>query len=227
MKNEKRVTVFCGHYGSGKTNLAVNYAFYLKNKGYDVVVADLDIINPFFRTKDSEKEFKKAGIELLSSEYANSTLDVPALPADMYRTVQDKSVHAVLDVGGDERGSVALGRFSDAIKKENDYNMIYVVNFYRPLTQNAKEAFDMLKMIERVCGLEFTAIINNSCLGIDTKQEHVLETVCMANELSQMSGLPIMATSVKKDLAEKLSGKIDNIFPIELQEKYFKVTGIK
>ena len=223
----KRITIFCGHYGSGKTNLAVNYAFYLKGKGHTVVVSDLDIINPFFRTKDSEEEFKKAGIELISSEYANSSLDIPTIPAQMQRVFDDKSFYAVLDVGGDERGSVALGRFSPMIKEENDYNMVFVVNFYRPLTRTPEEALSMLKMIEDVTGLEFSSIINNSCLGVHTTEEDVLSTVPLANELSRISGVPLAATSVEKSLAPKLQGKIESLFPLTLQEKYFRVTGIK
>lgn len=225
--NGKRITIFCGHYGSGKTNIAVNYAFYLKDQGKKVLVTDLDIINPFFRTKDSEKEFSERGIELISPEYANSSLDVPTLSAETQRIITDKDYFSVVDVGGDERGSVALGGFAEAIKEENNYEMIYVVNFYRPHTKTAKEAYDMLLMIENVCGLKFTSIINNSCVGVQTTQEDVLSTIETANELSEISGLPITKTSVKKDLAEKLEGKIQNIFPLELQEKYFRVTGIK
>lgn len=225
--NDKRITVFCGHYGSGKTNLSVNYAFKLKREGKAVVVADLDIINPFFRTKDSEKEFNKAGIELISSQYANSSLDIPTIPVEMQKIFTDKSAYAVLDVGGDERGSVALGSFANYIKEENNYNLVYVVNFYRPLTRNPKEAFSMLKMIEGVCGLEFTAIINNSSLGVATTAEDVISTDEMAKELSRISSLPLVATSVEKSLAPALAGKIENIFPLTLQEKYFKVTGIK
>lgn len=225
--NDKRITIFCGHYGSGKTNLAVNYAFYLKNKGSSVVVADLDIINPFFRTKDSEEEFKKVGIELISSEYANSSLDIPTIPAEMHRVFEDESFYAVLDVGGDERGSVALGGFAPMIKAEDNYNMVFVVNFYRPHTRTAKEAFSMLNMIENVTGLKFSAIINNSCLGVHTTEEDVLSTVSLADELSVLSGVPVAFTSAEKSLCEKLQGKIENLFPLTLQEKYFRVTGIK
>jgi hypothetical protein len=227
MLSEKRITIFCGHYGSGKTNLSVNYAFNLKNKGHSVLVADLDIINPFFRTKDSEEEFSKAGIELIASQYANSTLDVPVMPPDMFRIVQDKGSCAVLDVGGDERGSVALGSFVPAIKEENNYEMVYVVNFYRPLTQNAKEAFDVMQTIEETCGLKFTSIVNNSCLGIETTVSDVLSTNEEAEKLSRISSLPLAATSVMEALAEELKTKLKNVFPLKLQQKYFKVTGIK
>ena len=113
------------------------------------------------------------------------------------------------------------------IKEENDYNMVFVVNFYRPHTRNPKEALSMLSMIEDVTGLKFSSIVNNSCVGIDTTAEDVLSTVSMAEELSSLSGLPVSFTSVQKSVYDELKGKIENLFPLTLQEKYFRVTGIK
>ena len=119
----KRVTLFAGHYGSGKTNIAVNYALYLKAQGKDVVIADMDIVNPYFRTKDSTDVLEKAGIELISPKFANSNVDLPALPQEMYKTVQDRSKYSVLDIGGDDRGAYALGRYRPYILEENNYEM--------------------------------------------------------------------------------------------------------
>ena len=112
----KRLTLFAGHYGSGKTNIAVNYAMLLADEGKRVCIADLDIVNPYFRTKDSESELSDKGVTLICSEYANTNVDVPAIPAESYRIVQDKSCYSVIDIGGDDRGAYALGRFADAIK---------------------------------------------------------------------------------------------------------------
>ena len=100
--NNKRVTLFAGHYGSGKTNIAVNYALHLKEKYENVVITDLDIVNPYFRTADSLEELQNAGIKLISSEFANSNVDLPALPQDVYSILDDKSAVAILDIGGDE-----------------------------------------------------------------------------------------------------------------------------
>ena len=157
----KRVTLFAGHYGSGKTNIAVNYALNLRKLGKDVVIADLDIVNPYFRTKDSLDVLSKAGIELISPEYANSNVDLPALPQEMYKTVQDRSRYAVLDVGGDDRGAYALGRYTPYILEENDYEMVFVANFYRPLTPTAREALEIMREIAVAGGIPFTASVNN------------------------------------------------------------------
>ena len=150
---DKRLTIFAGHYGSGKTNLAVNYALALKKKGLAVKIADLDIVNPYFRTKDSEKELKEAGIPLISPAYANSNVDLPALPQELYSLVQRRDFHAVLDVGGDDRGAYALGRYTPYILEENDYRMVFVANFYRPLTQTPEEALEVMGEIEAACGI--------------------------------------------------------------------------
>ena len=128
----KRLTLFAGHYGSGKTNIAVNYALHLAAAGKKVCIADLDIVNPYFRTKDSEKELTEAGIELISPQFANSNVDLPALPAESYRLVQDKSIYGIMDIGGDDRGAYALGRFAPMILEEGNYRMAFVANCYRP-----------------------------------------------------------------------------------------------
>ena len=107
----KRVTLFCGHYGSGKTNLAVNYALSLRGKGLEVSLADLDIVNPYFRSKDSAAELEEAGVRVIALPFANSSVDLLSLPSSAYSLVQDRSRYAVLDIGGDDRGAYALGRF--------------------------------------------------------------------------------------------------------------------
>ena len=215
----KRLTLFAGHYGSGKTNIAVNYAIHLKDEGYPVVIADLDIVNPYFRTKDSEAELKEKGIELLCSPYAGSNLDIPSLPQEMYRAVQDKNTYAVMDIGGDDAGAVALGRFAPFINEEDNFEMIFVVNFFRPLTRTAEEALTIMREVEAVSHLKFTSIMNNSNLGDDTTAEDIISTQAELRKLSEISGLPVLYTSAKKDIAIALEEKIDNIFPLSLQNK--------
>ena len=221
----KRVTLFAGHYGSGKTNIAVNYALYLKEQGKDVVIADMDIVNPYFRTKDSTDVLEAAGIELISPQFANSNVDLPALPQEMYKTVQDRSKFSVLDIGGDDRGAYALGRYTPYILEENDYEMIFVANFYRPLTTTAAEALEVMREIEAAGHLPFTAIVNNSNIGNGTTAEDVLATVNRAEELSKISGLPVIFTTAESKVADQLKSKIDNVLPLKLQNKYFDIKG--
>ena len=215
----KRITLFAGHYGSGKTNIAVNYAFKLRQQGLEVAVADLDIVNPYFRTKDSEKELKEAGIRLICSEFASSNVDLPSLPQDIYSVIDDRSEYAVMDIGGDDRGAYALGRYSESIVRENDYEMYLVINMYRPLTRDAYSTLEVMNEIEKAASMKFTAIINNSNLGEETTSQDVLGSLKYADEVSKLTGLPVAMTAVKKTLYKELYGKVDNLLPLTLQEK--------
>ena len=217
----KRLTLFAGHYGSGKTNIAVNYALQLAQEGKPVCIADLDIVNPYFRTADSAKELAAAGIDLISPKFANSNVDLPALPAEAYRLVEDKRSYAVMDIGGDDRGAYALGRYVPFITKENNYRMIYVANCYRPLTRTAQEALEVMHEIEAACGLKFTDIVNNSHLGNFTDVQTLLDSQDFITQLQTLSGLPLFMTTVRADLCDAVSRHIPNVFPLQLQEKYF------
>ena len=215
----KRLTLFAGHYGSGKTNIAVNYAFKLRREGRDVCIADLDIVNPYFRTKDSEAELSAMGIKLISSKYANTNVDLPALPAESYRLVQDKSIYGIMDIGGDDRGAYALGRYVDSIKAENNYRMAFVVNCYRPLTSTVSDTVEIMREIEAASGLEFNCIVNNSNLGELTTEKTVLDSLDFIERLSLETGLPIWMHTAEKSVAEKLSAI--SVMPMTLQKKIF------
>lgn len=217
----KRVAIFAGHYGSGKTNIAVNYALWLKQQGKDVLIADLDIVNPYFRTKDSLEELQAANIEVISSPFANSNVDVPGLPEAMYRICRDKRYHAVVDVGGDDQGAVALGRYTPELLEENSYDMFFVANAMRPLTRDPKDALEVMREIEAAGGIRFTGIINNANLATETDEEVVMAGERYCKTLSEISGLPHVLTSVDESLYDVLKGKIDNLFPLKLQKKYF------
>ena len=215
----KRITLFAGHYGSGKTNIAVNYALKLKEEYDKVVIADLDIVNPYFRSKDSEKQLEARGIHLISSEYANTNVDVPAMPSEAYSIIDDKTIRAVIDVGGDDRGALAMGRYAPAILGENDYEMLLVINKYRPLTRDCASTLAVMNEIETACGMKFTGIINNSNLGDETTADDVISSAVYADEISQATGLPVRMTTVKENLYDKLKEKVVNCTPIKLYVK--------
>lgn len=217
----KRITLFAGHYGSGKTNIAVNFALQLKKDGKSVKIADLDIVNPYFRTKDSADELAKADIPLISPKYANSNVDLPALPPEIYSLVTRNDSYAVMDIGGDDRGAYALGRYTPYILEENDYEMVFVANFFRPLTRTAEEALEVMREIEIASGIKFTAIINNSNLGNDTTASDVLQTYSEVKKLSNLSSLPVIFTTVEEKIADELNRS--DVFKLKLQKKYFDI----
>lgn len=219
MADYKRIYILAGHYGSGKTNVAVNLALKIKQDGLNVKIADLDIVNPYFRTKDSLKELTDAGIQLISPAFANTNVDLPALPQEAYSLVQQKNFYAVLDVGGDDRGAYALGRYAPYIKEENNYEMCFVFNCYRPLTRTAEEAIEVMKEIEFACKIPFTAIINNSNIGNDTDADTILASLKETEKLSKLTGLPVIYTTVRDDI----NVSVENKLTLKLQEKYFDI----
>jgi MinD superfamily P-loop ATPase len=215
----KRLTLFAGHYGSGKTNIAVNYALRLASEGRAVCIADLDIVNPYFRTKDSERELSSAGIRLISPKFANSNVDLPALPAESYSLVQDKSTYGIMDIGGDDRGAYALGRYADAIKAENNYRMAFVVNCYRPLTSTVEDTVEIMREIENACGIKFTCIVNNSNLGEETVAQTLLDSLDFVERLSEATGLELWMHTAVSEVAKELSNL--PVMPMKLQKKIF------
>ena len=213
--NNKRVTLFCGHYGSGKTNIAVNYAKRLAENGVKTALADIDIVNPYFRSADSKKELNALGVEVVSLPFANTNVDLPSLPSEVYGLVQRRDIHAVMDIGGDDRGAYALGRFAPYILEENDFDMLLVVNFFRPLTRKAEDVIEVIHEIETAAGMRFTGIVNNSNLGDETKASDVEKTAEEAKRLSQMTGLPLVFTSFD----ERINVNCERPFPMTLQKK--------
>ncbi|MCQ2401634.1 MAG: AAA family ATPase [Lachnospiraceae bacterium] len=217
----KRVTLLAGHYGSGKTNIAVNMAINAatENAGKRLAIADLDIVNPYFRTEDSREELEAAGIRLICSGYANTNVDLPSMPDDLYAITDDHDLQVIIDVGGDDRGALALGRLSGALKEENDYDMYMVINCYRPLSRDPESTVEIMREIEWAGRMPFTGLINNSNLGRDTTAEDVLNSIPYAEKISELTGLPVFATSVENSLFEELKEKIPNLMPLKLQKR--------
>ena len=218
----RRVTLFAGHYRSGTTNIALNYARRLKKGGARVAIADLDIVNPYFRTKDSAAQLASEGIELVVSEFANSNVDFPALPKEIYALTSSDSdlAHVVIDVGGDDRGALALGRYVDDIRASG-YEMLAVVNASRPLTRTPEDTVEVLREIEAASALPFTGIVNNTNLGPETRAEHVLESLPYAAAVAGRMGIPVRYTCCAAWLEPALAGKVESLFPLEIQKLYY------
>lgn len=211
MESIKKITVITGHYGCGKTNFSVNYALFLAKAGKKVVVADFDIVNPYFRTADFKELFAKNGIRLISPQFANTNVDIPTINFDLLDIEQDE--YLIVDVGGDDSGAVALGRFSASLKN-NDYDMLYVINKYRYLMQTPADSFAMLKAIENACGLQHTSIVNNSNLGIETTAQTVCDSFDYADSLAKLSNLPLRYTAADESI--NIGSMAENYFPIKV-----------
>ena len=216
--NFSRIIVLTGHYGSGKTGLALNLAVLLKETYDKVIVADLDIVNPYFRTMDSAELLKDKGIRLISSAYANSNLEAFSIPPEIRSAFSQKDARVVFDVGGDDAGAVALGQFYSLFQND-DYEMLFVINRYRYLTQSAEETVAVMHEIEAASSLKFHGIINNSNLGPETTAQTVLNSEQYANKVAALSGLGIKFTSVREDLVPQLEGKLSPVLGVKIYKK--------
>ena len=196
---DNRAIIITGHYGSGKTNIAVNLALEFADAGEKVCIIDLDIVNPYFRTADFDKLFKDKGIYLVAPQYANTNLDIPSLGFDLAALLRQYD-RVVIDVGGDDAGAIALGQYSTVLKNFG-YDMIYVVNSFRYLTSTPEEAIELLRDIELVSSLKATAVVNSSNLGASTTAEDVLGSVEYAKAAADAAGLPLLFTAAKRDIS--------------------------
>lgn len=216
--SDRRLIVIAGHYGSGKTNLAVNYALRLAESGRSVTLADLDIVNPYFRAADAADVLRAAGAELIAPVYANTNLDIPALPPSIQGVFADRTRTAVFDVGGDDAGAVALGQYSRFFAEE-PYEFYYVINGRRLLTETPEDCAALLAEIENASRLRATGIINNTNLGCETTPQLVRDSAGFAAETARLTGLPLICTAAARPVAAELAG--EDIFPLDLYTRTY------
>lgn len=223
MNLNKRLLITAGHYGSGKTNLAVNLALALKAAGEkSVSLCDADIVNPYFRTKDSEDVLERGGVKLIAPQFANTNLDIPSMPPEINSVFDDQRVRAVFDVGGDDSGAVALGQYAAQFDKAG-YEMFLIVNAHRFLTREPEMLLEFVYDMECASHLKFTSIVNNTNIGRETTEEVLLSSLEYIRRTSELLKLPVAFTAIERTLLEKLriSGNIPdiNIFPITVYGK--------
>lgn len=216
MKDDKRIRIITGHYGSGKTEFAVNYTFKLANEGYKAAIVDLDIVNPYFRSRQLEPVFEEMGIRVISSSVRGLSGDLPALSPEIHTVLEDKSFETVIDVGGDKAGATALGRYHDKLD-EDEYDMFFVLNANRPFTADKDSAIRYLRSIEQGSRQKVTALVNNTHLCGDTRIEDIIRGQELCLQVSEELGLPLKYTVVHKKLINQLPDNISGeIFPIDI-----------
>ena len=223
----KRFTVVTGHYGCGKTNLSINLALDLTARYSQVTLVDLDVVNPYFRSSDYTAMLERHGVCVIAPTFAGTTLDTPVLsPAIASAFESDGAV--ILDVGGDDAGATALGRYSKDIAPL-DYDLLYVINRYRSLTTTPEEAAALLAEIEGAAHLKATGVVNNSHLRSETTADTVRDSLEFARETARLLGLPLRFTTVPVALASELSASgaagdggqdsasfIENAYPVQI-----------
>jgi hypothetical protein len=202
--DDKRVRIICGHYGSGKTEFALNYVTALRGlTDKNVAISDMDIVNVYFRSREKKEELAQMGIKLIGSSI-NEYADVPAIPAEMRIPFMDKSYEYVIDLGGNDVGAVVLKKFSEYIDPlQTDVFML--VNVYRPDTCDMAHIIEQKTRIEYTSGLKVTGFVNNSNLVRDTKAENLLYGDKVLREVSQKTGIPIKYTTYVAEVVEDMT----------------------
>lgn len=206
-----RFKIIVGHFGSGKTEVAINITKNLISEAPSkkAAIIDLDTVNPYFRTADAAEFLRQMGVSVILPLFANTNVDIPALPAAINSVFADRDITAVFDVGGDDDGAIALGRYSQYFRQE-PYEMLFVVNAMRPLTKTQSDVIEMMNNIEDASRLKITHLVNNTHLSGETVPDIILQGQSLCEEVSKKTGVPIAFTSAKKDLAGELTSKIKN-----------------
>ncbi|NLZ36468.1 MAG: hypothetical protein GX897_03200 [Clostridiales bacterium] len=203
----KKLLIITGHFGSGKTNIAVNLAKRFAKSGGKITLIDFDTVNPYFRAADNRISLERAGIKTIIPEYANTNIDMPTLPPEIYSVFKDENpgALAIFDVGGDDLGATPLGMFSPQII-ESGYEMLYVVSMYRPLTSSAEDAAMLLSDIESASRLRVTAIVNNSNIGEATEPDTLIRSSEYIKQICSITSLPLAFSATMLE-----SGNFDGI----------------
>lgn len=214
MFDEKRIRIITGHYGSGKTEFAVNYTLGLAATGKKTSIVDLDIVNPYFRSRELEPYFNERGIRVISSSIKGLAGDLPALSPEIFTVLQDKSYEVVLDVGGDKAGATALGRYHEYFDAE-PYDMLFVINANRRQTNSVEGAIRYLKSIEEGSRQKVTALVSNTHMCGETTLEDIIKGLELCEGVSQALGLPLKYVAAEE--------RFFNLLPQDKQEKLFPI----
>ena len=213
-----RVSIITGHYGTGKTELSVNLALALAAEGKRVMLADLDIVNPYFRSRERGPQLEAGGIQVDSSSPGCSEAEAPALPARREGILENRDIRGILDIGGDPVGARVLARFQPKIVQE-DYQLIFVLNANRPEVREAEHAIAYLRSIEAVTGLTCSGIVNNTHLCGETTPAEIRKGAALAEAVSRQTGIPILCHTAEVRFADAVSDLREPVFPITINMK--------
>ena len=200
----KRINIFVGGFGSGKTEISINYSLFCKENHEQVAIVDLDIVNPYFRSREAKEALNQKGVKMISPEAKFAYADVPLISPEIKGLIQNPDYMVILDVGGDDVGSVVLGNFRDFIK-DFSYEMFLVVNSYRPFTRNTFQIKQMIEEIEKSSRLKISGIISNPNLSIQTDENIIKKGHNLIKEAAKKLNIPIKFVCVDERFSETIN----------------------
>ena len=214
----KRIQIITGHYGSGKTEYAVNLALHLAQERENVTLADLDIVNPYFRSYEQAKRLEDAGIRVIVTS-CGGIADIPAINPEVMSVFQQEKWTGVLDIGGDPIGARVLARFAPQLKT-SEFDLLFVLNANRPETKDVESALQYMQGIEAECRQKVTGIVNNTHLCGETTAEEILKGAKLAQELSERTSLPVIHHAVQRKFVEQVQDKLSEpVLPMNIYMK--------
>lgn len=216
----KKINIFIGEIGSGKTEISINFGINIKKDKKSVDIIDLDIYKPYIRLRDLKEKIEKFGVNVIAPPKDISRADLPLIVHASKKCIYDENKICVYDIGGGENSTFVLRQFPEI--REFDYDLFYVLNIYRPFTKTLKDIEKNIRDIEIASGFSITGLISNTHLRFDTKVENIIEGYLTAKEVSQRLKIPIKYIGVKEDLIDKIedSNLKNLILPIKIFIRY-------
>lgn len=221
MKKGANITVITGHFGSGKTEIALNLAMEARSANTKVAVADLDIVNPYYRSRDARAILEENDIELIAPAERLAAADLPIVSAEIFRIIYDPKYTLIVDAGGDKDGATALGQFYNDWR-DMEPEMLFILNANRPYVSTLDGAMETLLNIEKASRLKVTGIINNSNVGSETTIGDVHKGLELCRVLARELDIPIINTILSPHLRNEeeyvLAGH-----PVKVISRYLKL----
>ncbi len=216
-----RIKIITGHFGSGKTEIAINLALAERNKFSKVAIADLDVVNPYFRSRDEREFLAESGVTLIAPEGKLSTSDLPIVSGAIYGVINDIEYRLIIDVGGDQDGATALGQYYNDLQR-TDYQMYFVINANRPLVNDLAGVVDAISRIENASRLKVSGLINNTNLGADTKSRDIIKGIELSEAVSAKLNIPFLYTTINEEFIST-TREIADINKVFYIRKYLKL----
>lgn len=221
MANNPRIIIITGHFGSGKTEISINLSLEEKTRYEKVALTDLDVINPYFRSRDIGKYLESLGIELIAPKGQLATADLPIVSGEIYRVIHDPNYKVIIDVGGDKDGATALGQYFNDLK-DLDYEMHFVVNINRPYVSTVSGIAETIKQIENVSRLKVSGLINNTNYGLETTSDNIEEGCRITKEASERLNIPFLYTTISEHLKDATM-KITDEYDVKYIKRFMKL----